>query len=218
MAIGLDAVRYSAANARVKGLASQLLSDETWQALTSAEDLGIALSILRGTVYADVAADVEAGGAITLEDLERRLDARAAQNVRRTMTFVSGAQRDLLQVWWQHFELENLKALFRGFDQGMSPDAIRRFLIPMGQTSRLPWEVLLHIQSVPGLVDRLSGTHYGQPLRNALPAYNRERSLFAMEIAPWTSGTTGTWRRRSTPWAAPISTMRGASLAHDWIS
>ena len=183
MAIGLDAVRYSAANARVKGLASQLLSDETWQALTSAEDLGIALSILRGTVYADVAADVEAGGAITLEDLERRLDARAAQNVRRTMTFVSGAQRDLLQVWWQHFELENLKALFRGFDQGMSPDAIRRFLIPMGQTSRLPWEVLLHIQSVPGLVDRLSGTHYGQPLRNALPAYNRERSLFAIEIA-----------------------------------
>jgi V/A-type H+-transporting ATPase subunit C len=65
----------------------------------------------------------------------------------------------------------------------MPPEAIRRFLIPMDQPSRLPWEVLLHVQSVAGLVDRLSGTHYGQPLRNALPAYRRENSLFVIEIA-----------------------------------
>jgi len=183
MTIGLDAVRYGAASARVKGLASQLIPNDTWQALISAEDLAVALGIVRSTVYADVVAEMEAGDAVSLEEMERRLGARAAQNVRRTMTFVSGAQRQLLQVWWRHFELENLKALFRGFDQGMSPDDIRRFLIPMDETSRLPWEVLLHLQSVAGLVDRLSGTHYGQPLRNALPAYRRERSLFVIEIA-----------------------------------
>ncbi|HHX42750.1 MAG TPA: V-type ATPase subunit [Chloroflexi bacterium] len=183
MAVGLDAVRYSAANARVRGLASQLLSEEIWQALIAAEDLGATLNILHTTVYADVAAELEAGGAVTLEDLERHLHARAAQNIRRAMAFVSGARRNLLQVWWQHFELENLKALFRGFDQGLPPDAIRHFLIPLDAASQLPWDALLHTQSVAGLVDRLGNTHYGQPLRNALPSYRREQSLFAIEIA-----------------------------------
>lgn len=183
MATGLDAVRYSATNAQVRGLASQLLSDETWQALQSAEDLGIALSILRTTPYADIVQSIESRGDISLENLERRLSARAARNVRRAMTFVTGAQRGLLQVWWQHFELENLKALFRGFDQGLTPDAIRRFLVPMDESSRLPWEALIHIQSVPGLIDRLTGTHYGVPLRNALPAYQHSGSLFPIEIA-----------------------------------
>lgn len=183
MASGLDAVRYGASNAQVRGLASQLLSDETWQALESAEDLGTALGILRGTPYAEVVQAVESQGEVSLERLERRLSGRAAGNVRRTMTFVTGAQRRLLQVWWQHFELENLKALFRGFDQAMTPEAIRRFLIPMDDSSRLPWEALLHIQSVPGLIDRLAGTHYGVPLRNALPAYQHSGSLFPIEIA-----------------------------------
>ena len=183
MAIGLDAVRYSAANACVKGLASQLLPHDSWQNLLSAEDLTAALGIIRSTVYGEVVAEVEMGGTVNLQALEHHLSARAAANVRRTMTFLSGATRRLLQVWWQHFELENLKALFRGFDQRMPPDEIRRFLIPMGETSRLPWEALLHLQSVAGLVDRLSSTHYGQPLRNALPAYRREGSLFVIEIA-----------------------------------
>ena len=49
------------------------------------------------------------------------------------MTFVSGGVRGLLLVWWQQFELENLKAVFRGFDQRMEPAEIQRFLIPLGE-------------------------------------------------------------------------------------
>ena len=97
MAIGLDAVRYSAANACVKGLASQLLPHDSWQNLLSAEDLTAALGIIRSTVYGEVVAEVEMGGTVNLQALEHHLSARAAANVRRTMTFLSGATRRLPQ-------------------------------------------------------------------------------------------------------------------------
>ena len=180
--IGLDAVRYAGANARVKGLQSRLLSAETWKALVSADNLGDAFDLLRASHYASET-DAGAGARLSLESVERRLLGRAAANLRKSMAFVSGASRQLLVVWWQHFELENLKAVFRGVNQGMSPDRIQLFLIPLGGYSTLPWDALLHEHSVPGLIERLNKSHYINPLRNAYHMYERDRSLFGLEVA-----------------------------------
>ncbi len=180
--IGLDAVRYAAANGRVRGLYAQLLPDSIWRDLVNAPDLSATLSLLRTTIYNDVIASAEQRG-LTLVRLERRLLGMAALNCRRAMTFTGGGVRTLLLVWWQHFELENLKAVFRGVDQGMEPDEIRRFLIPLGEYSTLPWETLLNERSVSTLVDALSKTHYINPLRVAWPAYQREQAVFPLEVA-----------------------------------
>lgn len=179
----LDATRYASANARVRGLYAQLLDDETWRALLTAQGTQAAIDILKSTAYAEVIATVEQSEAVTLERIERELAGRAAGNVRKAMLFTQGLVRQLLLVWWQHFELENLKAVFRSLHQGMEPDAIRRLLIPLGEYSVLPWDALLNEHSVLSLIDRLERTHYINPLRNALPIYQREHSLFPIEIA-----------------------------------
>jgi V/A-type H+-transporting ATPase subunit C len=183
MANGLDAVRYTASTARVKGLYARLLDGTTWRDLIIAEGFHRTISLLKETTYGDVVSNLEQSGQLTLEMLERHLSGKAAANLRRTMTFTSGGVRHLLVVWWQHFELENLKGVFRGVHQELEPDTIRNLLIPLGGYSTLNWEGLLHERSVRSLVGRLEGTHYINPLRNALSAYERERTLFPLEIA-----------------------------------
>jgi vacuolar-type H+-ATPase subunit C/Vma6 len=183
MANAMDALRYAGTNARVRGLVSGLLDDEAWRDLLRSRDLSTAIDRLRSTSYAGLVQAVEQSGALVLERIERRLLGRVAANCRKAMRFTQGAAHQLLLVWWQHFELENLKTLFRGLDHGMEPDAITRFVIPLGGYSTLPWDALLHERSVASLIDRLTGTHYINPLRNALPIYQREQLLFIIEVA-----------------------------------
>lgn len=183
MTIGLDAIRYAAANARMRGLYSQLLDESSWHQLVAAENFDAAISLLRTTTYGDIITELEQGGGLALEQLERGLAGRAAADCRKAMAFASGGARALMEVWWRHFELENLKALFRGFDQNLAPSTIGRFLIPLGDDSTLPWESLLREHSIPSLIDRLADTTYISPLRAALPIYQRDRSLFVIEIA-----------------------------------
>jgi len=183
MVIGLDAVRYAASNARVRGLRSRLLDRAAWHALLTAEDLDAAVALLRSSEYGEAIAQAEQGGAVSLEQIERHLWARVAAHCQKVATLTSGKVRALVLTWWRHFELENLKAVLRGFDQKMPPERIQRFLIPMGERHTLPWEVLLLEHSLESLVERLSNTRYGRVLRAAYPLYQRDRSLFVMEIA-----------------------------------
>lgn len=183
MATGLEAARYAASSARVRGLYSRLLDEDAWTALLGSDSLAAALSLLRGTDYGDAIVAVEQTGRLSLERLERRLLARAAENSRRAMQLTRGGVRQIIYVWWQHYELENLKAVFRGVDQGLAPQEIERLLVPLGEYASLPWDALVHETSVSGLVDRLRDTHYINPLRNAFPAYERQRSLFPLEVA-----------------------------------
>ncbi|MHB1295568.1 MAG: V-type ATPase subunit [Anaerolineae bacterium] len=183
MATGLDAVTYAAANARTRGLQSRLLNSTTWRDLVNSESLATALSLLRDTPYGAAIQAVEGSGAFSLESLERELLGRAAANIRKAMTFTTGAVRNLLMVWWRHYELENIKAVFRGIEQGMEPEHIQRYLVPLGSGTGLAWDSLLHERTVAGLIERFVGTHYINPLRNAFPVYQREHSLFPIEVA-----------------------------------
>jgi vacuolar-type H+-ATPase subunit C/Vma6 len=115
MPIGLDAVQYAATNARVRGLYSVLLDDSAWDALLASADLPGAMAALQSTPYGETTRQAQDSGDASLEQIERRMWGKAAANVHKTMALVGGQVRALLLVWWQHFELENLKALFRGF-------------------------------------------------------------------------------------------------------
>jgi V/A-type H+/Na+-transporting ATPase subunit C len=181
MVTGLDAIQYAASNARMRGLRSHLVSEDTWRELLVTESVDGAIAVLRQTDYHEEVDEYGRGG--TLETVENRLSGRAALNCRRVMGLTNGAVRDLFFVWWQHFELENLKAVFRGVEQHLLPEVTRRFLVPLGTYTTLPWDSLMQEQSINSLVERMNGTHYINPLRNAFSAYQREHSLFPLEIA-----------------------------------
>lgn len=183
MVIGLDAVGYAAVNARVRGMRSQLLDRATWHALLTTDDLDSAMVLLRTSVYGQAIAAAEQSGAVSLEQVERHLWGIVARNCQKVMALTGGGTRALLLTWWRHFELENLKAMLRGFDQNMSPERIGSFLIPLGERFTLPWETLLREHSLGSLIDRLATTRYGTVLRAAYPLYQRNGSPFALEIA-----------------------------------
>jgi vacuolar-type H+-ATPase subunit C/Vma6 len=120
MATGLDAIKYAASNAWIHGLRSRLLDSKTWQELLTTDNISSAIDILLQTDYSNEVQDYGRGG--TLETIERRLAGRAALNCRKVMSLTSGSVRYLFFVWWQHFELENLKAVFRGVQQHLAPE------------------------------------------------------------------------------------------------
>ncbi len=183
MPTGLDVVRHTASNARVRGLRSRLLSHSAWHELVSAPDLASFLTILRATDYGNTLAEVERQGHMTLQRLERRLAGRVATNMRHAMLFSKGRAKEVLHVWWRHFELENLKTAFRGIDQGRTPETIRDLMVPLQDGSALPFDTLSHEHSVASLIDRLADTRYINPLRDAFPQYQREGALFPIEVA-----------------------------------
>lgn len=181
MIAGSAILKYAAAGTQIRALYSRLLDDATWHDLTVSKGLAETLTRLRGTAYAELISDEGRPG--SLETIESRLTGRAAANTRRAMTFIDGAAHELVGVWFRHFELENLKAVFRATDQNMDPEAIRRFLVPLGDHSTLPWEALLHESSVSALIERLANTHYINPLRAAYRMYQRDHSMFPIEVA-----------------------------------
>jgi len=182
MGTGLDAVTYSAANARLRGQRAKLLDGEVWRDLLASKDYAAALDVLRRTAVGQVLSAQDVAH-LTVEDVERHLYARLADSHLRAMAFLRGPRRDLLVVLWQRFELNNLKALFRGLEQQMDIGRLRRYLTPLGDFSTLPWDALMHERTVVGLIDLLRETHYINPLRNALPMYQRDGSLFGLEVA-----------------------------------
>ncbi len=183
MGSAFAAVRTAAANARVRGLYARRLTEQQWDELIHAEDYDRALTALAATSYGEVLEPLLGESNLTLRRVERELWAASAANCWRARVLVVGPARDLFQVWWQHWELENLKTLFRGVHQGLDHRVVSDLLIPLDHGSTLPWDALLNETTVSGLIERTEGTHYINPLRNATPAYLRDGTLFALEVA-----------------------------------
>ena len=179
----MAAARMAGANARVRGLAARLLSDAQWDDLLRAEGFRGALDLLATTGYAEALAPLVGEANPSLRRVERQLWAASARNCWRAGALVQGTARSVFRAWWQHWELENLKTVFRGVHHGLDHQAVRDLLIPLEQRPGLPWDALLHESTVLGLIERTDGTHYVNPLRNAIPAYLRDETLFAIEVA-----------------------------------
>jgi len=184
MVSGMEAVQYAGACARVRGMRSNLLSDDLWQAIVLAESLPEAVAVLARSDYARLfSGPAVAEGRLDLERVERALLGRAAGDCRRAMSMLHGDAQRMVQIWWQHYEMDNLKAVFRGVQRGIAPQRISEYLIPLEGHSRLPWQALLHERTINGLVDRLRDSRYINPLLNAYPSYQRDDSIFYLEVA-----------------------------------
>ena len=182
MSTGMEAVAYSASNARVRGLYSRLLSSEQWRALVDVPNLEAAVTFLRDTSYSP-ALEGLTDTPLRITTIEGRLKALVADNTNKCLSLAKSGARQMVLVWLRHFELDNLKVVFRGIAQGYNAEQIESMLIPLSEATTLPWSSLAHELSVPALVDRLQGTHYINPLKNALPGYERDDSLFSIEVA-----------------------------------
>jgi len=211
----MAAARMAGANARVRGLYARLLSEEQWDELLRAEGFRGALELLATTGYGEALGSLAGEAGATLRRVERQLWAASARNCWRAGALLAGQARTVFRVWWQHWELENLKTVFRGVHHGLDHQAVGDLLIPLEQHPSLPWDLLLHESSVLGLIERTQGTHYINPLRNVIPAYLRDDTLFAIEVAldvRYYRDVAQTVQRLSTADRAPAQLLLGTYI------
>ncbi|MGC9360912.1 MAG: V-type ATPase subunit, partial [Anaerolineae bacterium] len=125
MSSAFSAVRTAGANARVRGLYARRLTERQWDELLRSEDYDRALTALAATSYGRVLEPLLGESNLTLRRVERELWAASADNCWHASALLLGQARDLLRVWWQHWELENLKTVFRGVHHGIDHEAVR---------------------------------------------------------------------------------------------
>jgi len=173
-----EVYRYANLNARVRALASYLISDEEWRTLLAAEDLQTLMDTLKETPYRR---DLSFPEEFSLPDLELVFDQTVAREYEKFIALTNGAIRDLLQELWRRFELDNLKTLLRRLAGGRAIWA-EELLIPLRE-SVLPIPQLQGAGDLQTAADLLSDTIYGPPLASALERYEREKTLFPVEVA-----------------------------------
>lgn len=178
----LDAARYAAVNAQIRGLFTRMIPAQMWQQLLAAVDLPDVLRILRQSWYAPVLAALpdDLWDAVPLE---RALWTHQAAAARQPRAFLLGATRDLLDWYWRRFEVENLKAVLRTVHYGIAPTQALPSLIDLGAASSVPWQSLLSADSIPTVAARLAGSWLGTALARGIEQYRREQTLFVLEVA-----------------------------------
>jgi len=91
--------------------------------------------------------------------------------------------RPLLMQRYRYFEVDNLKAVFRGIIAGATWDKIKFVLFPLGKESHLPFQEMAEAGNVGAAVDLLRGTVYYDTLSHAMPRFIAEQSIFPLEVA-----------------------------------
>jgi V/A-type H+-transporting ATPase subunit C len=190
-----DVSAYSVVHAVVRGLYSKKLSPDTWEALLQAEDLEIVLSLLSKTAY---------GAYLEGIPPDRMTPRRAVYQIRQRLADVyekvirlsPDRARELLLWLWRLYEVDDLKATFRGIEAGATWDRVRFLLYPRHKYALLALgdlEEMVLTGSVAEAIESISGTPYHEPLSHALNRYQVEGNLFPLEVALDLAYTRSLW-------------------------
>ena len=175
---------YSQVNATVRALYSMMLSGETWEDLTQAQDFDAVLNVLSETVYGSYL-EIERT-ALTPRRAVYQLEWHLADIYAKLIGLTLEPGRQLLLQLWRLYEVDNLKATLRGIETGASWDQIRHLRWPMVRYTVLTasdMERMVQSGDIVRAIERISHTPYYDILVHALGRYQAERSLFPLEVA-----------------------------------
>jgi len=176
------ATGYAALNARVRVMYSMLLTQQELNGLFESPDFNSLIALLKNSEYGPYLEKTKD------KDMTPR---RTAFQIRGRLTDVYSSiihmapdhARALLTQRFRYFEVDNLKAVFRGIVAGASWDKIRFVLFPLGSESDLPYQEMAEAGNIGAAVDLLRGTSYYETLSHAMTRYSAEQNLFPLEVA-----------------------------------
>lgn len=179
----LQVWRYAYGGAKVMALKSALLTPEDYRYLLRARTTAEFLSLLTATAYGPALAgwDWQAPGMD--QEFSRRVAGELAQAHLKVGRGLKAREARFLQVLGRRLEAENLKVVLRALHQGRSPARAARLLLPLEELSPLPFLKLLKQGTVTGVVESLGRTPWWAPLARGLPRYEREGTLFPLEMS-----------------------------------
>lgn len=175
---------YALAQATVRALYADLLSQAQWDDLIRAADYDAVVALLSKTVY----------GPTLQIDRSLLTPRRAAFQIRwhladtyaKLIRISPPAAQSVLTALWHHYEVDNIRVALRGVEAGATWDQVLHLLYPMRKyvtvtATRL--EQMVRSGSVIRAIDVLKGTPYYGTLSHAITRYEEERSLFPLEVA-----------------------------------
>lgn len=168
-------MRWDAVNARARGLATHLLDQGAYAALTKAADWPgfLALLTARGLLTG-----AEAGP----EALDRAVSRMAADRLALLGRWL-GPGAPVLAVVLEVVDLQNLRALLRGAAQGASPAARLRLTVPSRALPERALARLAGATSVPDLIQAL--TRLGHPAARRLDLALRGTPESGLRTLEW---------------------------------
>jgi V/A-type H+/Na+-transporting ATPase subunit C len=173
---------YAAINARVRVMYSTLLSPQALNELCEVADWDSLVSALKATAYGPYLEQVK-DRSINPRRVVFQLKMRLSETYGAVIRGAPEHARPILSTLFDHFEVDNLKAVLRGIVAGATWDRIRFVLFPLGTSSNLPAQEMVESGSVTAAVEMLRGTHYYETLSYAMKRYSLEQSLFPLEVA-----------------------------------
>lgn len=173
---------YASIHARVRAMASNLLTPQAWARLCETTDLNALIGLLKDTAYGPYLTRVEDKN-LTPRRAAYQIKGRIADAYVTVIGLAPAHTRPLLTQLYRHFEVDNLKAVLRGIVTGASWDRVRYVLFPLGSVAVLPAQAMVEAEGVGAAVEQLRGTPYYDTLSHAMKRYTAEQSLFPLEVA-----------------------------------
>jgi len=160
----------------VKVLTSELISE-----LADAKDIETIISILKETTFND-AFKTETYKPV---ELERMLDKYVYEKLRASALKVDVDVAPCASVFvGRYADIMNLKILIRTRKMGYEPGVIESFLFGKGR-ELAEWRLheLSLATNIQEIISETEGTAYAQPLKEALPEYEKTGSVYPLEAA-----------------------------------
>ncbi len=179
----LNLWRYAFGGAKVMALKSYLLGSEDYHFLLRARNLEEMVGYLRTTAYGPALAGWDWRRPDAEAELSRRVYGDLAQAFVKVRRGLQKREADFVGVLAQRLVAENLKVVLRALHQGLPPNLAASRLLPLESLSPLDFQGQLNAASIPRLVDMLSGTPWGRPLKRGLDRFSKENSLFPLEMS-----------------------------------
>jgi len=160
----------------VKNLTSELISE-----LADAKDVETIISMLKETELND-AFKTETYEPV---ELERMLDKYVYEKLRASTLKVDVDVAPCVSVFvGRYADIMNLKILIRSRKMGYEPGVIESFLLGKGR-ELAEWKLheITLATNIQEIISETEGTTYAQPLKEALPEYEKTGSVYPLEAA-----------------------------------
>jgi len=172
---------YEYVSARVRTRRATLFSDDDYRNLIRMGLGEIARFMEESTYEREVnALGTRYDGA---DLIEYALNANLARNFDDLLSWADGRLYEQIARYLRKFDAWNVKTVLRGIYAGADAESIEDDLIQAGEFSEELLDSLLEVNSIEGVVERLEGTIFGEPLSEALRDYEESDLLVPLENA-----------------------------------
>lgn len=174
-----NAIRFSYINAKIRSLKSQLLRQSDYENLLKARGYHGLADYLRFTTYCkNMDKSIS-----SYDELIEIYYKNILEDYIKVIDSISISIKRLICQLYQRYELENLKVILRAICYCRQLDKTKRLFFPLMKYTNFSTNDLIASKDLSGIIHRLKGTWYYEPLINSFYRFENEGESFPLEMA-----------------------------------